>query len=272
MKIYGILKKILKNLLINNCLYSSIRKWEYKQKFKNATNANLFMGVYRTHDEAIKNAPHTKKIGYDHDGPSSMYIDKMKRVYPADYPVMFWMNKILKTKRSVFDLGGHVGITYYAYRNYLTYPKDFKWLVCDVPTIAVKGNQIAQEKNENNINFTSDFQMGEGYDILLASGSLQYIDTTLASIISQYENKPLHIIINQMPLYEGQTYVTLQNIGTAFCPYHVYNKQEFIDSITSMGYVLVDIWSNAEKSLLIPFRPDKELKSYCGMYFENKHH
>jgi putative methyltransferase (TIGR04325 family) len=261
---------VLMAFIVGNPVAIALRKFKYNNYFKNALHANIFNGVYRSFDEAVKSTPTTKKIGYDHDGPASMYENRLSRVFPGDYPVMFWMKKIIGDTKSLFDLGGHVGIAFYSYQKYIEMPNDYNWLVCDVPAVCNKGNELKSKKNDSRLNFTSDPANGDGFEIFFASGSLQYIDQPVSEMIASYTKKPEHIIINLLPVYDDETFVTLQNIGTAFCPYRVFNKDEFIASIKEMGYELVDIWENAEKYLIVPFQEGKELNCYHGMYFVRK--
>lgn len=257
-----------KKSIKSNPLSLAVRKHIYNKKFATAKKANLFKGIFDSFEEAAASSPKTKNIGYDNEEPANMYHERMKRVYPADYPVMFWLSSLLKNNASVFDLGGHIGVTYYAYKKYLDYPETLDWTVCDVPEVVKSGKTIARQKNIPDLTFTSDYKALNGYDILLLSGSLQYIDIPLSEIITAVDQPPRHVMVNMLPIYNGQSFVTLQNIGTAFCPYRIFNTEEFITSMQETGYKLIDIWENAEKSCHLPFNPEHSLKRYHGLYFE----
>ena len=118
--------------------------------------------------------------------------------------------------------------------------------------------------------FTNDYNAVEGYDVLLASGSLQYIEAPLAEILNAVQNKPEHIIINLMPVHETKAFITLQNIGTVFCPYKIFNQNELIKSMNAADYKCIDAWRNEEKSCDIPFHPEHSLDHYMGFYFHLK--
>jgi len=114
-----------------------------------------------------------------------------------------------------------------------------------------------------------------GTDIFIASGTVQYVKS-LSSSLSLLSEKPKHLFINRLPLYEGKPFFTLQNIKrqglyyviNSFFPQQVFNKKDFINSIQSIGYELVDIWEDRADSCIIPFHPDKSVPFYYGLYFK----
>ncbi len=69
-----------------------------------------------------------------------------------------------------------------------------------------------------------------------------------------------------MPLYNGETFLTLQNIGYSVCPYKIQNKTELINSLTAMNYKLIDSWEN-HRSCRIPFHPERFVSAYYGFSF-----
>lgn len=267
LRIINKLLRISRSILIENPLSISIRKLGYEQLFSKATGANLFRGVFSSFSEAVASAPSTKPIGYDHPEPAGMYVDRTHRVYSSDYPVLFWIRSILKPGLKIFDLGGHIGVSYYAYQKYLEYPDGLQWLVCDVPEVTQAGEKFAKNRQESRLKFTNDYAAVDSHELLLASGSLQYIEESLAELLEPITNKPGHIIVNLLPAYEGEPFVTLQNIGTVFCPYRIVNTVELLGSMQKLGYECVDIWRNEEKECLIPFHPDRSLDVYHGFYF-----
>ena len=92
----------------------------YDRAFEASRDANLFRGVFETFDEAARSAPATRPLGYDNPDSAAMYVDRTRRTYPSDYPVMFWLQKLLaRGCARLFDLGGHIGVSYYAYRRHL---------------------------------------------------------------------------------------------------------------------------------------------------------
>lgn len=269
LRIFNKIARISKKIFVDNPLSVKLRKRDYDIHFSKASWANLFRGVYNNFQQAADSAPATKPMGYDHPEPANMYIQRTRQVYSSDYPVLFWLSSILKTNCKVFDLGGHIGVSYYAYQQYLDYPEDMQWLVCDVPEVTRAGKIHAEKKHDTRLTFTNDYEAADGYDVLLASGSLQYIETPLTDLLQPLQKKPHHIIINLLPAYDGESFVTLQNIGTVFCPYQILNRTELIESLQAIGYECIDMWRNEEKECVIPFHPEHSLDAYHGFYFRS---
>lgn len=216
---------------------------------------------------ATADAPPKKNIGYNHPGPANMYRNRMYTVFSTDYPVLFWLQKIIQSGCRVFDWGGHVGVSYYAYQKVLDWPHDAAWIVCDVPAVIDQGNSLAKEHNETALQFTTEPESMNGSDVMLASGSLQYIELELFDVLSELSEPPPHLIINLLPVHEKFAFVTLQNIGTTYCPYRIFKSDEFIQSITELGYTLIDRWENPEKCCFIPFHEEYSVDPYSGFYF-----
>lgn len=249
-------------------LARTLLKALYHQHFATASGwQRMFYGVYSTFPEAIAAAPKTKGIGYDNPESAQMYSGNYRIINPSDYPVLFWLKNILPRTKLLFDLGGNVGISFYSYKKYLEYPPHLTWLVYDVPEVVKEGQVIASKESSVGLSFTTQMSELDGAEVLLANGSLQYFEQPLAVYLSKFQTKPLHLIINKTPIRDGAQFVTLQTLGTAFCPYYIFNREDFISSILELGYMLVDSWHNAELSCSIPLHPEHRVPSYSGLYF-----
>ena len=250
-------------------LLSSWLRGSYERRFAGNRDANLFRGVYASFDEAQSSAPTGLPLGYDNPASAGMYLDRTRRTYPTDYPVMFWLQKLFAGgAKRVFDLGGHIGVSYYAYRRYLDYPAGLEWRVHDVPAVMAQGRKHAAEKDrEGRLGFADRFEEADGFDVLTAQGSLQYLPDTLAERLARLAAAPRHLILNLTPLHERESYFTLQSVGTAFCPYRIAAQGEFLKSFDALGYALVDSWENPDKKCEIPFHPERSLDRYHGVYF-----
>jgi putative methyltransferase (TIGR04325 family) len=248
---------------------NSILQGRYEQSFRNNKDTNMFRGVFDSFDTAQRSAPPSRPLGYDNADAAKMYIERTKKIHPTDYPVMFWLDKLFAQGCStVFDLGGHIGVSYYAYRRYLTYPANLKWGVHDVPAVMAEGRRFAAEKDkEQRLQFHDHFEAASGADILFALGSLQYLPETLDERLSRLPQKPKHLLLNLTPLHDKHSYFTLQSIGTAFCPYRITAVPAFLKGIEALGYRLINHWENPDKKCAIPFHEEHSLDHYHGFLF-----
>ncbi len=248
----------------------NLRRRRYERLFASANDMQLFRGVYRSFSEALRHVPPTRPVGYDNPGPSSMYRDLVDQVTPRDYALMFWLREALgRGARRVFDFGGHVGTKFYAYRRYLDYPESLSWTVCDVPAVVESGRQFAGVMSgSDRLTFTTRFEDCADTDVFFAAGSLQYVEESLAERLSRLQQRPPRLLLSGLPLHAGRTFVTVQSIGTAYCAYYAWNREEFVASLTAAGYRLRDEWSNPEKSLRVPFQQGAHVAAYTGLLFE----
>jgi putative methyltransferase (TIGR04325 family) len=242
------------------------RKSRFSQAFDAGDYGGVCRGVYATAAEAAAHAPKSLPLGYDNEGAASMYRDRLDRVYPSDYAMMLWLGKFWEEgARSVFDLGGHVGIGYYAYQKHLRYPEGLSWRVCDVPAVVESGLALAAERDlAKRLTFTSQPADADGVDLLFTSGCLQYLEETLAERIAALRVRPKWLLVNLLPLHEKHAFWTVQNIGRAFCPYRIQHAATFFNELDKLGYALIDKWENLEKSCEVAFEPDYSLDRYYG--------
>jgi putative methyltransferase (TIGR04325 family) len=232
-------------------------------------------GIFGTFDEAVKSLPvgtpisHNQSVIHDHTAISELTSCRVLGILDSvDYPIIPWLKSAFAESLTVFDFGGNVGVSYYAFQKHLIYPDNLRWIVCDLPEIVKAGEKISQDNNVQNLSFTVEFAEADGIDILMTFGTLQYVEPSLAALLLQLNRKPRHLLINHLPLYDGETFVTLQNIGyaSAFTPYKIQNRTEFINSLVSLGYKLIDTWE-WNRTLSIPFHPKRFVSAYHGFYF-----
>jgi putative methyltransferase (TIGR04325 family) len=229
--------------------------------------ARRFRGVYATFQEAISAAPASKPVGYDNPGAAT-FMEPSGSLLPSDYPVLFWLGKVLVESPSLLDIGGYVGISYYSYRNYLTYPENLVWVVHDVPAVTAAGIEIAQHQDSRGLSFTTKITSELRPRTVLAAGSLQFMEEKFSDLLLRMGALPKNVIVSKTPLTELPDFVTLQDLGPAVCPYRIFNRVKFIESIEALGYRLIDSWANPDFQCRIPFHPDRNVASYSGLYFK----
>ncbi len=233
-------------------------------------NTTAHRGVYRDFTQALAAVPHGKTTGYNHEILARYYraAQSPRAHYGSDYPVLFHLNRRLPASGTVLDIGGNIGIHYMHYRTCINL-ENVKWLVCEVSEIAKVGRQIFA--GEPNITFVDDIaELGESrLDVIQACGSLQYIDGW-ALLLKQLIGRgvrPATILIDQVPVYDGPQFVTLQNGGLTYYPHYVFNREQFLATFAALGYQLADSWLLDSQMCLIPFHPDKSLAELSGFCF-----
>jgi putative methyltransferase (TIGR04325 family) len=242
----------------------------YERYFRTSGRVRLFRGVYPDFAAALASAPKQSPTGYNHAYAAALLVNERQRIISCDYPVLFWLSSLLQTHRFVFDLGGHIGISYYAFQRAMSYPGGLTWLVSDLPEITALGKQIAAEERDGapGLRFTNDCEELAKADILLALGSLQFIEDPFAHFA---KGRPAHLIINKTPVYDQPSAATLQCLGSGFCANHLFNREQFLERLGGFGYQLIDSWTNSELDCTIPFFSRSGIRAYSGFYLRQVH-
>jgi putative methyltransferase (TIGR04325 family) len=234
----------------------------------------LFRGVYPDFRSAVASAPVSSPVGHDHAvyasdemarGALPGIVSPPSRPAPLDYPVLFWLSRILGSAKQIFDWGGNIGTSYYAYRSYLDL-SELDWIVNDVPSVIALGEHLKASHHASNLNFTTSLAPIESCDIILAAGSLHLIEDPFLPL-RRAVRLPPHFLINKMPVYNQPSAVTLLNTGSIFVAYRLFERESFIRTLDEIGYNLVDEWKVPELSCHIPFHPSLSVSAYSGFYF-----
>jgi len=246
-----------------------LRQWhrmQYQRHFEKVYQyERIFSGVYPDYATALSHIPKDRPVGYDNP-ETATFLGRTSSMLPSEYPVLFWLAQILRDNRTVFDFGGYLGLNYNWYQRYRIYPPNMFWTIYDVPAVVLEGQRILETEPDPRLRFTADFSLAASAAVLLASGSLQFCDESLAQMLARLANKPKHLLINKTPLTEGNTFFTLNNMGPAISVYKIANRTEFIASLEALGYELVDSWKNPDLTCYIPLHPDKAVSAFDGLY------
>ncbi len=113
--------------------YQNYQRAKYVQNFDSERNYGGFWGVFETFDRAIASAPKTKNIGYNDADLAQQYRQMFEHdnwensgrvIRTHDYPILFWLKSLFADGcQTIVDIGGNIGIHYYAYSQYLAYPE-----------------------------------------------------------------------------------------------------------------------------------------------------
>ncbi len=244
----------------------------YRRRFNAASGqVRLFRGIYPDFASAVRDIPADRLQGYDNEASALRLADDRFRIFPFDYPVMFWLQKLLPECKLLFDFGGNAGISYFGYSKYLQYPATMTWLIKEVPAVAALGASIARAESAANLRFTTTLDELPGADILMAAGALHFIVEPFA-LLRSVPNLPPHILLNKVPVRNLPAAVTLHNMGSALCAYHLFNRAQFVASFESLGYELLDEWQTPDLGAQIPFFREQSLHAYTGFYFRKATH
>ena len=242
----------------------------YRQHFNAAAgSARLFNDIYPDFAAARRAIPPKRLIGYDNEASAERMMGEWLAVHPSDYPVLFWLERLLQNGDSVFDWGGNVGIKYFAFRPYLTERNDLVWYVNDVPAVVKRGEEIARREAAGALRFTTELHDLARADVLLASGVVQFVEDPFAALRAAGK-LPAHLLFNKVPLYDMPSAVTLHNMGTSFCPYHLFNRKQFVANVEALGFALRDEWSSPGVACSIPFSRQHDVAAYSGLYFRRR--
>jgi putative methyltransferase (TIGR04325 family) len=229
--------------------------------------SNALRGRFLSFEEAKRSAPEAAKVGYDTEQHAKLYDERLGKVLISDYAVLFWLSRVASEIDSVFDIGGHKGELFYGFREALPTLGALRWLVHDLPSTTQAGRALAEARGASGLGFTNHLGDGNGCDVVIASGVLQYLERSLSSILQSWDRAPRYVIVNNTPMFEGNDYVTLQNTGISYNPYRVFNRARLIGSLEQTGYVLRDHWLT-ERSVVVPLRPDLSVDAYQGFFME----
>jgi putative methyltransferase (TIGR04325 family) len=235
----------------------------------------LYYGIYGSYDEALAAIPPSRQVGWDNEASASIWIDDIHQLkfnpgftQTSVYPVLFWLSRLMCEGTSLIDYGGSIGLTYYRYRRFVGLPANVRWIVVEVPKIATEGRRVAVREAALGLEFETAFDATPKCDVLLSSGALQYMERSVPGLLDLHAPKPSHVILDRIPLTTGKGYWTLQNFGHAISPYRIFNEEEFIGYFKNADYALKDRWAMTKPNCYIPFHPDKSVRQYTGLYFE----
>jgi putative methyltransferase (TIGR04325 family) len=240
----------------------------YRQRFYSSRGLGSWYGDYSSFAEASAAAPSGAPVGYDNTGTAELY-DNFFRVDAKDYPVLFWLEKILRPQTRIFDFGGHVGHTCLAYRELLTNGPTLEWEVYDVPAIVAEGTRRVAANALARLSFTTDFGRASGADVLHAAGALQYEPRSLATMVGALPQPPKYIVINMTPTVANGPMVTLQNIGPAYCPYRIDDRNDIPNGLRALGYEQLATWENPEGRTRVPFSRRGRQITWVGHCFRS---
>ena len=224
-------------------------------------------GAFPTLELARASLPVEAKSGYDSDEMTEVALDMMMGMLGWDYPVVFWLDRLLQEQGSLslLDAGGHIGTKHHAFEAYTSVGK-IDWTVWDLPALIRAGRKAQSEGVVSPSIKFADIPADAGeVDLLLASGLLQYLDISLTELLDRMAKRPKWMLLNKVATREGDDLVTLQLIGKKRVPYQMRNREKFEAELADAGYRILDSWKIEGLSHRIgthPWLGESESKGY----------
>ena len=231
-------------------------------------NTGLQWGIFGSYAEAFAAIPRRRAGGWDHAAAAGMWVDYVAPVRPSTYPILFWLRMLLQPDVRLVDLGGSIGLTYYACRKFDTLPDGIRWQVVEVPHIAAQGREVALREAATGLSFESELTRAGECDILLAAGALQYMERSIPGVLEDLGSRPRYILVNKVALTQKPDFFTLSNYGPAIAPYQVFNEARFLEYFHQHGYTIRDRWTVNDMACDIPFHPEHTVAEFAGFCFE----
>ncbi|MEL6547967.1 MAG: methyltransferase, TIGR04325 family, partial [Myxococcota bacterium] len=196
-----------------------LRAKEYERHYRTGRGGRFF-GAFASLSEAQSWDPSASNSSYDDPELVGLNLDGFLEVQLFDWPVIHALNRFAPT--SLTDLGGHIGVKYYAFREHLELGDDFQWHVVELPAMVQAGERERGARGGSHLRFHTK-QANALSPCLLCSGSLQYVDRTLEETLDTAGDPEL-LVLNKLPLTEGTGFWTLENFKGARVPYRVFSE------------------------------------------------
>jgi putative methyltransferase (TIGR04325 family) len=239
-----------------------------RRRFFSRGGTNYYAGVFRSFEEARRSIPPRQAEGFDNETAAGFYRERLEKVFPADYPVLFWMKPLIRAATKVFDFGGHVGLHYYSWRRMLDFPAAARWIVADVPAVCAAGAKLAQERGvAEQLTFTEGLAACDGTDVFFSGGALQYLEPdALPKALAALGRPPAHLLLNKIPVANGEGYFTVQDTGVFRSAYSIFSRPRLLEGLKALRYELVDEWVNPGLHCTIQDSPRHSIDPYSGFY------
>lgn len=246
----------------------SLRVSRYEKFFLHLKHwQNAHFGKFDSFDEALSYLSSKHIQGLYAVDQERWAEERCHAFFVHDYPILYWLGKIVDHGMRLVDLGGSVGVTYYLLGARVPLPPDFLWQVVELPDVVRFGQRLATERQVSQLEFKDDWHEMDGASIVLCAGALQFMPLTMAQMVLQLVHRPTHLLINRVPLVQAASgYVTLHNTGIAIAPVRIESEAAFLSDLEHCDYELVDRWKCLENSIDLPFHAECRVPSFTGVY------
>lgn len=188
-----------------------------------------------------------------------------------DYPLLFWLCKLLTKSSKVIELGGSLGHFYYSAKRNFDFQKSIAWQIAEVPEAVSLGEELANIRAEKQLTFIDSEQISKSTpaNIFVSSGAIQYMTKNLVEILESLPEMPDYLIIHDLPVHSKQEFWTTQRFGRCEVPYRVFFIDKFLKELRELGFEVKARWDWL-RPMEIPFHSNFNLDYLQGFYFEKK--
>lgn len=250
---------------------SALLQWRRSQ-FRPRVGLDCHFGVF----DSFKTARawlHPTSESDQAAGPAEYMDIRSRKVFFYDYSLMWWLDRSLEDgANSVLDIGGSVGVRRYAEKRNLDAPDALTWRVIEVPDMFLPGKNLAAHNGAANLSFSENLHESvetTSNDIWISADAIHYFeDARPDQLLRKCERRPQHILLSELPLYNGEDFVTIQKTrDEALVPVHVYNRARFIQDIKALGYTLWDQWAARGHAMELRGYPERSFSCFTSLYF-----
>jgi putative methyltransferase (TIGR04325 family) len=210
-----------------------------------------FRGRFPTRERAVNSVPQTQRATYDNEALVSIGIESYSTINPFDWPILVFCQKLIRENHlhAVTDFGGHVGVKFYAFKDMLSLPDDFRWQIVDVPAMVREGRRRLSPE-VHSLSFFEHLEETEACDALLCSGVLQYVDSSIEEIIRRLPQRPYMIFLNKVPVSSKEGFFTVETFVKSL-PYRIFGPDDLGNARQLLGYKLAASWPIPDRDIVV---------------------
>jgi len=256
--------------IVRSVLPEAVLRMRYQRYFFRTRPAIGYMqfGKFASADEAQDLLRSNGQDGRYAMDQEQWAVERTVQYFAHDYPVLYWLSRLIEPGSRLVDLGGATGVTYRLFKSRLQLPADFEWQVNELPEVIEYARRAVERESVPHLSFTDDWRAIDRAAIVLSAGAVQFFPRPLSAMLAEVHDRPADVIVNRIPLTEnGTTFYTLQNTGRSIAPMRVESRSGFIADLAGLDYELVDEWKCLENSLDVPFHHECDLTYFRGYYF-----
>jgi putative methyltransferase (TIGR04325 family) len=210
-----------------------------------------YCGRFHTSEQATNSLPAQRRATYDNESLVSIGIESYSTIHPFDWPILTFCQKLMRENHlhAVTDFGGHIGVKFYAFKEMLDLPEDFRWQIVDVPAMVREGRRRVPPE-VHSLCFFEHVEETEACDALLCSGSLQYVDWSIEELIDRLPQKPYMTFLNKVPVSASEGFFTLETFVKTL-PCRIFGPAELKTARQHLGYKLAASWPIPNRDFVV---------------------